>query len=245
MQQPLLDIKDIHAQAEEREILRGVTLQIASGETVALLGPNGSGKSTLAHVLAGHPGYTVTRGSITYRGNDLLAQKPEERARAGLFLAFQYPQAIAGVTVSNFLRLAYTAVHGPVGIKEFLALLKEKMELLQLAEEFMYRPVNEGFSGGEKKRLEMLQLAVLAPRLAVLDETDSGLDVDALQAVGAALRAIRLKQPELSLLIITHHQRILETVTVDRVAVMKRGVVVQEGTREILALVAKEGFAKL
>lgn len=244
MAKELLTISKLHARAEDREILHGASLHIKEGEIVALLGPNGSGKSTLAHILAGHPGYHVTAGSVRYRGKDLLQLKPEERARAGIFLAFQYPASIAGVTVSNFLRIAYSATHGKVSVTRFLEILKEKMALLGLAPEFMYRPVNEGLSGGEKKRLEMLQLAVLEPRLALLDETDSGLDVDALRAVGSALKEIRLRWPSMSLLIITHHQRILDAVAVNRVAVMKQGVIVKEGRPSMLARISQHGFAQ-
>lgn len=245
MSTSLLSIANLRARAEDREILRGVSLRVAAGETVALVGPNGSGKSTLAHVLAGHPGYTVTGGSVQFDGQDLLQLKPEERARAGLFVAFQYPQAIAGVTVGNFLRLAYGAVQGKIATTAFVRLLKEKMDLLHLPHEFMYRPVNEGLSGGEKKRVEMLQLAVLEPRLAILDETDSGLDVDALRAVGDALQEIRARRPALALLIITHHQRILERVSPDRVVVMKDGVIVKEGSEAVLTAIAARGFAEL
>ncbi len=194
----------------------------------------------------GHPGYDVTDGSVIFRDQDLLSQKPEQRAVAGLFLSFQYPQSVAGVTLGNFLRLAYNATHEPkLSVGDFLKLLKEKMQLLGLDESWISRPVNEGASGGEKKRAEMLQLAVLQPKLAILDETDSGLDIDALRIVGAALQKIREVSPNTSFLLITHHQRLLEYLKPDRVAVMKLGKIVKSGGLEILEEVETSGFKDL
>jgi Fe-S cluster assembly ATP-binding protein len=243
---PLLEISHLQAGTEGKMILRDVTLTIESGQTVALLGPNGSGKSTLAHVLMGHPGYDVTGGTALFNGQDLLALSPEERARAGLFLSFQYPQSIAGVSIGNFLRLAYNATHDPgLSVGDFLTLLKEKLQLLGMSEEWIARSVNDGASGGEKKRAEMLQLAVLQPKLAILDETDSGLDIDALRIVGQALLAIRRQQRQMSLLVITHHRSLLEYVAPDTVAVMREGKIVAQGGQEIIQQVQQSGFGMM
>lgn len=239
----LLVIDNLHAAVGTTPILRGVTATVAAGETVVLLGPNGSGKSTLAGVLLGHPAYTVTAGQLLFAGEDITAAAPEVRAARGLFLAFQYPQSVAGVTLGNFLRLAYNAVHPPLAVREFMPYLKAKLDLLELPRAFAGRAVNEGFSGGEKKRAEMLQLAVLRPRLAILDETDSGLDVDALKIVGRALLTIRQEQPELALLIITHHQHILRYCAPDRVLVMHAGRIVKSGTPDLLPEIEQHGFA--
>ncbi|MEX1997943.1 MAG: Fe-S cluster assembly ATPase SufC [Candidatus Andersenbacteria bacterium] len=242
----LLKVSGLQVATEGKEILRGVDVTVKTGEVVALMGPNGSGKSTLASVLMGHPGYAVTAGEVTYDGTDLLARKPEERAQAGMFLAFQYPQSVAGVTLGNFLRLAYNATHEPkLSIGEFLPLLKEKMKLLKLPSAFGQRPVNEGLSGGEKKRAEMLQLAVLAPRLAILDETDSGLDVDALRTVAEAIQAIRQSSPALSILLITHYQRILEYLPPDRVVIMREGRIIKEGDAQLLQYIDAHGYRSL
>ncbi len=239
----LLTITQLRASCEGKEILRGIDLTVEQGQVVALLGPNGSGKSTLAHVLMGHPGYEVTAGHVRFVDRDLLALKPEERARAGLFLSFQYPQVVAGVTIGNFLRLAYNGTHDvALSVGDFLKLIKEKMGLLEMSEDWIGRSVNEGFSGGEKKRAEMLQLAVLSPKLAILDETDSGLDVDALRIVGKALAVIRLGQPTMSFILITHHQSLLEYVAPDAVAVLRTGKIVAEGGREILKQVNTAGY---
>ena len=196
MADPLLEITDLHATAEGKEILRGVTLRVHAGEVHAIMGPNGSGKSTLAQVLAGHPAYTVTQGTVRYDGNDLLAMKPEERARAGAFLAFQYPVAIRGITNAYFLRSAVNAIRQHQGLEEldpldFAQILETKLKAIGWDDSYLSRPVNEGFSGGEKKRNEILQLAVLEPRLAILDETDSGLDIDALKTVAEAVNKLR------------------------------------------------------
>lgn len=240
---PLLSITNLRAATEGKEILHGIDLQVSQGQVVALLGPNGSGKSTLAHVLMGHPAYDVTAGSVRLAGRNILSLAPEERARAGLFLSFQYPQNVAGVTIGNFLRLAYNATHQPpLPVGDFLTLLKAKMALLEMSPEWMSRSINEGFSGGEKKRAEMLQLAVLSPRLAILDETDSGLDIDALRIVGKALKALRGQQPELSLILITHHQNLLEYMPPDHVAVVREGRIIASGGQEILRQVASQGY---
>lgn len=242
----MLEIKNLQVKTGEKAILKGVDLTVGESEVVALMGPNGSGKSTLASVLMGHPEYEVTAGTVTYNGQDVLALKPEERAKLGIFLAFQYPHNVAGVTLGNMLRLAYNATHQPaLSVADFITRLKSKLQLLQLSEEFMTRPVNEGLSGGEKKRAEMLQLAVLEPRLAILDETDSGLDVDALKIVGEAIATIRQTQPNLSILLITHYQRMLEYVQPDRVAVMSQGRVVKEGQGELLQKINSSGFTDL
>lgn len=243
---PHLAITDLAVRTDGKDILHGVTLRVAPGDVVALMGPNGSGKSTLAHVIMGHPDFEVVGGTIHWGKQDLLSLKPEERAQAGIFLAFQYPQTVAGVTIGNFLRLAYNAVHTqPLAVHEFLALLTRQLNALDLPQAFMNRYVNDGLSGGEKKRAEMLQLAVLKPRLAILDETDSGLDVDALKVVGQALTTIRQEQPAMSLLVITHHQRILEYVPPDRVAVLRAGKVVREGGAEVLQVIEQQGFRTL
>lgn len=241
----LLEVVDLHAATDGKEILHGVQVALNEGEVVALMGPNGSGKSTLASVLMGHPAYQVTQGSVTHNGEDLLALKPEERARRGIFLAFQYPQNVAGVTFANFLRLAYNATHAKKSVKEFISLLKAKMDLLKLPPEFMTRQVNDGLSGGEKKRAEMLQLAVLEPKLAILDETDSGLDIDALKVVGEALQTIRQSNPAMTVLIITHYQRILQHIPCDRVAVMRAGKIIKEGTAAVLQEIDKAGYQSI
>ncbi len=243
---PVLTIKNLEASTEDKAILHGVNLTVNAGEVVALMGPNGSGKSTLASVLMGHPAYQVTNGTVKYQKSDLLRLKPEERAQRGLFLAFQYPQSVAGVSMGSFLRLAYNATHDTkLSVKDFVKLLQRKMDLLQLPHDFMLRPVNEGFSGGEKKRAEMLQLAVLEPTLAVLDETDSGLDVDALRVVGEAIQAIRKERPTLAILVITHYQRILDYVPADRVAIMRAGKIIKEGKAELLQRIEQEGYQQI
>lgn len=241
-----LVINNLRVSTAHQEILHGVNLTIAAGEIVALMGPNGSGKSTLANVLMGHPGYEVIAGQVLYNGQDVLAMKPEERAAAGLFLSFQYPPEVAGVSVGSFLRLAYNSTHPqPIGVKDFVGLLKAKMQLLNMPLEFMTRSVNEGFSGGEKKRAEMLQLAVLEPKLAILDETDSGLDIDALKIVAACLQAVRQKNPALGVLLITHYQRILQYLPADRLVVLRAGTIVAEGNMELLATIEQRGYHSL
>lgn len=243
---PLLAINDLRVKTENTEILHGVNLAINRGEVVALMGPNGSGKSTLANTLLGHPSYEVTQGKIVYTGQNITEFKPEERAKAGLFLSFQYPQEIAGVTIGNFLRLAYNATHTPaLSVPDFIRRLKTKMDLLHMSHEVMTRSVNEGFSGGEKKRAEMLQLAVLEPKLAILDETDSGLDIDSLKIVADAIATIKQEQPELAILIITHYQRILNHLPADRIAIMRAGTIIKEGDQTLLATIEREGYRTL
>lgn len=239
----LLRISKLTAEIEGKQILRGVNLDLEEGEIVVLMGPNGSGKSTLAHVLMGHPAYTIRSGAVQFRGKDLLGMKPEERAKEGLFLSFQYPQEIAGVTMGNFLRLAYNATHKEhLSIREFLVLIKKKMKLLNLSDNFLTRSVNEGFSGGEKKQCEVLQLAVLEPTCAILDETDSGLDIDALKKVAQAVNAIHQDHPSMSMLIITHYQRILEHIPAKRIAIMKDGIIVREGSMKLLQSIEAKGY---
>ena len=246
----LLEIKNLQVEAEGlpaaqagKLILRGLSLTLDTGSVLALMGPNGSGKSTLAHVLMGHPGYKVAGGSVTYDGQDLLALKPEARAKAGLFLSFQYPQTIAGVNVGNFLRLAYNSTHDEkIGVKDFVAKMQKAMDVLSIPHAFMLRAVNEGMSGGEKKRLEMLQLLVLQPRLAMLDETDSRLDIDALKIVAGAAQALRIERPDFTLLVITHYQRLLTYLPADRVAIMKDGVISAEGGPEIIQAIERDGY---
>jgi Fe-S cluster assembly ATP-binding protein len=241
----MLEIHNLHAGAAGAEILHGVDLTVRAGEVHAIMGPNGSGKSTLAQVLAGHPGFTVTAGTVRYRGQDLLALKPEERAREGVFVAFQYPIEIRGVTNAYFLRSAVNAIRKFRGEEEldpmdFLALLEEKLEAIGWDDSFVNRPVNEGFSGGEKKRNEILQMAVLEPRLAILDETDSGLDIDALKTVAHAVN--RLRAPERATLIVTHYQRLLNHITPDYVHVLTGGRIVKSGGPELALALEERGY---
>jgi Fe-S cluster assembly ATP-binding protein len=243
----LLTIKDLHAQieGEGREILKGITLEINPGEVHAIMGVNGSGKSTLANILCGRDGYEVTSGSVSFRDKDLLELDPEIRAREGLFLAFQYPVELPGVVTSYFLRTALNSIRehrgeAPLGVREFAALLKEKAQLLDLSDDMLKRAVNEGFSGGEKKRNEVLQMAVLEPRLAILDETDSGLDIDALQVVADGVN--RLRSPERGILVITHYQRLLNYIVPDFVHVMIDGRIVQSGGKELALELEQKGY---
>ena len=241
----MLEIKGLRVSVAGTEILRGVDLSVHAGEVHAIMGPNGSGKSTLAQVLAGHPAYTVTAGTATYEGKDLLALKPEERAREGLFLAFQYPVEIRGITNSYFLRSAVNAVRkhrGQEGLDplDFLAVLEEKLKAIGWDDTLMNRPVNEGFSGGEKKRNEILQLAVLEPRLALLDETDSGLDIDALKTVANAVN--KLRAPDRSFVIVTHYQRLLNFITPDVVHVLADGRIVKSGGPELAHELEAKGY---
>ncbi len=220
-----LEIQNLHVRIEEREILRGLNLTVRKGETHALMGPNGSGKSTLANTIMGNPVYEVTDGKILFNGEDLTEADPDERARAGLFMAFQYPATIPGVSVANFLRMAVNAKRDePIKVKEFGAMLGDNMELLRIDRAFTSRYLNEGFSGGEKKRAEILQLAMLKPEIAVLDETDSGLDIDALRIVSDGVNALR--GPEMGSLIITHYTRILDYVKPEFVHIMLDGRIV-------------------
>ena len=245
MKDILLEIKDLHAKAGEKEILRGINLTIRKGEIHAVMGPNGAGKSTLSAVLTGKPSYEVTSGSVTFMGRDLLEMKPEERAWAGLFLSFQYPVEIPGVSITNFMKTAINSRRKAQGLEpmkagDFLKLMKEKMTLVQMKPEFARREVNVGFSGGEKKRNEIFQMAMLDPSLAILDETDSGLDVDALRIVADGVNS--LHTPEKSAIVITHYQKLLEYVRPDIVHVLKEGRIVRTGGREIVEMIEKDGF---
>ncbi|MBR4809196.1 MAG: Fe-S cluster assembly ATPase SufC [Bacteroidales bacterium] len=241
----LLEIKGLHAGIEGREILRGVDLTIRRGEVHAIMGPNGAGKSTLSAVLAGRPDYTVTAGSVIYDGRDLLAMAPEERAWAGIFLSFQYPVEIPGVSISNFMKAALNARRKAAGQPElkpaeFLGLLKEKMAFVQMKGEFAKREVNVGFSGGEKKRNEIFQMAMLEPTLSILDETDSGLDVDALRIVADGVNSLRT--PQTASIVITHYQRLLEYIVPDVVHVLKNGRIVTTGGRELVDRIETQGY---
>lgn len=241
---PLLVVDNLHVSVEGKPILKGLSLSINAGEVHAIMGPNGSGKSTLSFCLMGHPKYTVTEGAVLYKGENILALSADARARKGVFLAFQYPTAIPGVTIANFLRAALRGVRsGEVPVKEFRQTVKTQLKSLGIPDSFMNRYVNDGFSGGEKKRLEILQMAVLNPPLAVLDETDSGLDIDALKTVANGINALRI--PERGILLITHYQRLLNYVKPDVVHVLVDGRVVRSGGAELaLELEAKgyEGF---
>ena len=244
----MLEIKNLHANVDGREILHGIDLTIRAGEVHALMGPNGSGKSTLSQVLAGRDTYEVTEGSVTYLGQDLLAMKPEERAHLGVFLAFQYPVEIPGVNNTYFLKAALNANRkargeDPLDAMDFLKLVREKVKLVELDEDLINRPVNEGFSGGEKKRNEIFQLAVLEPKFAVLDETDSGLDIDALKIVANGVNALR--GPERAMLVITHYQRLLNHIVPDFVHVLSEGRIVASGGKELALKLEQEGYGWL
>jgi Fe-S cluster assembly ATP-binding protein len=240
-----LEIRDLHVSTDEHEILRGVDLEISRGEIHALMGPNGSGKSTLANTLLGHPDYEITQGSIVFKGEDITEAEPHERAKAGLFLAFQYPVAIPGVSVANFLRMAINAKREqPIGVKEFRTELAHAVELLDVDRAFTSRHLNDGFSGGEKKRAEILQMAMLAPDVAVLDETDSGLDIDALRTVAEGVQRLH-DERGLGVLIITHYQRILHYVHPDFVHVMLDGRIVLEGGVELVERLEREGYDQI
>ncbi|MGH9022471.1 MAG: Fe-S cluster assembly ATPase SufC [Acidimicrobiia bacterium] len=243
----MLLIEDLHARVDDNEILRGVSLEVKAGEVHAVMGPNGSGKSTLAHVLAGRETYEVT-GRVLYEGQDLLALSPEDRAAAGLFLAFQHPVEIPGVGNLYFMRTALNSLRRQRGLDEldamdFLALAKERMKLVEMDVSFMSRSVNEGFSGGEKKRNEVLQMAILEPKLAILDETDSGLDIDALRVVANGVNSLR--SPDRAMLIITHHQRLLDYIVPDRVHVMAGGRIVRSGDKTLAVALEKHGYVGL
>jgi len=241
----MLSIRKLHAGVEGKEILRGIDLEIHAGEVHAVMGPNGSGKSTLAQVLAGHPGYVVTAGEILYEGRSLLDMPPEERAREGVFIAFQYPVEISGVANAEFLKAAVNAVREHRGLEtldamEFLEDLKEKMKLVDMDPAFLSRPLNEGFSGGEKKRNEILQMAVLEPKLAILDETDSGLDIDALRTVAGGINGLR--RPENAIILVTHYQRLLSYVTPDHVHVLLNGRIVKSGGKALAHELEARGY---
>jgi Fe-S cluster assembly ATP-binding protein len=237
-----LKIENLHVRHEEREILHGVDLVIRAGEIHALMGPNGSGKSTLANTIMGHPSYEVTEGSIIFNGDDITGAPPHERARAGLFLAFQYPVAVPGVSVANFLRMAINAKREePIKVKEFGTQLAHAVNMLDVDRSFTSRHLNDGFSGGEKKRAEILQMAMLAPEIAVLDETDSGLDIDALRIVAQGVVKLHAEQG-LGALIITHYQRILDYITPEFVHVLMDGRIVLEGGPELVDRLEREGY---
>jgi Fe-S cluster assembly ATP-binding protein len=251
---PMLEIENLHASIEDNEILRGVNLTINTGEIHAIMGPNGSGKSTLANVIAGNPEYEVTEGSIRFFGEDILELSPDERAQLGLFLAFQYPTVIPGVSMANFLRMAVTNVRNarnersggqdkPFTPREFRKLMREKMAQLNVPESFATRYLNEGFSGGEKKRAEILQMALLEPTLAVLDETDSGLDIDALRVVSEGVN--KLMHPGMGMVLITHYQRLLDYIKPQYVHIMISGRIVQSGGPELAMELEEKGYEKL
>jgi Fe-S cluster assembly ATP-binding protein len=237
-----LEIRNLHVRTDEREILRGVNLTVRKGEIHALMGPNGSGKSTLANTIMGHPSYEVTDGSIVFDGVDITEAAPHDRAKAGLFLAFQYPVAIPGVSVANFLRMAMNAQREePIKVKEFGTLLSHAVQLLDVDRAFTSRHLNDGFSGGEKKRAEILQLAMLKPQIAVLDETDSGLDIDALRTVAEGVVKLQAEQ-DLGALIITHYQRILHYVAPQFVHILMEGRIVMDGGPELVERLEREGY---
>jgi Fe-S cluster assembly ATP-binding protein len=244
----MLEITNLHVTVNHREILKGLTLSVKAGEVHSIMGPNGSGKSTLAHVLAGREGYQVTGGQVLYQGKDLLAMAPEERACEGVFLAFQYPVEIPGVNNTYFLKAALNAVRKHRGLEEldamdFLALVKQKMKLLEMDDRLLSRSVNEGFSGGEKKRNEIFQMAVLQPALAVLDETDSGLDIDALKIVAGGVNALR--GPERAIVVVTHYQRLLNYIVPDFVHVLVDGRIVKSGGKELALTLESEGYVAI
>jgi Fe-S cluster assembly ATP-binding protein len=245
----MLEIKNLHARAGDKQILKGVDLTVREGEIHALMGPNGSGKSTLANVVMGHPGFEVTEGQILFRGEDITEADPDERARMGLFMAFQYPIAVPGVTVTKYLRMVQNAHRDAAGedaisLKDFRRLTEEAMALTNIPKQFSSRYLNEGFSGGEKKRMEMLQLALQKPDIAILDETDSGLDIDALNVVAKAVNRVKA-ETQMGILIITHYQRILHVVQPDRVSIIFDGRVAHEGGPELVEQLEREGYAKL
>ena len=244
----MLKIENLHATVAGKPILNGLTLAVPTGEIHAIMGPNGAGKSTLAYVLGGRPGYEVTEGSVTFDGRDLFALEPHERAAAGMFLGFQYPVEIPGVSYLQFLRESLNSQRRSRGEAdlsgaEFIRLAKDKAALLGMDAEMLKRPVNVGFSGGEKKRAEMVQMGIMDPRLAILDETDSGLDIDALKAVGAGINSI-MRAPDQSVLLITHYQRLLDYVTPDAVHVLSRGRIVRSGGPELAHELEREGYAE-
>jgi len=244
------EINDLHVSVEGREILRGVSLDLSRGEVHAVMGPNGSGKSTLSNTLMGHPGYEVTAGEVRFAGRDLLELEPDERARLGLYLAFQYPTVVPGVTMANFLRTALNAKRGydgkdkskAISPREFRALIQEPMQTLRMDDSFLKRYINEGFSGGEKKRAEILQMAVLEPQIAILDETDSGLDIDSIKFVSEAINAMR--GPKLGVLIITHYTRILQFIRPDFVHVLVNGTIVRSGGPEVADQLERTGYSE-
>ena len=248
MPSPLLEVSDLHVAVDGGPILRGVNLSVRPGEVHAVMGPNGSGKSSLCHVLAGRAGYAVTAGGVAYEGEDLLALEPDERARRGIFLAFQYPVEIPGVNNAYFLKAAVNAVREARGEEEldaidFMQLMREKVKLVDMDEALLRRPLNEGFSGGEKKRNEILQMMLLDPRLAILDETDSGLDIDALRIVADGINALR--GPDRAFVVVTHHERFLEYVVPDRVHVLYEGRIARSGGRDLARELEERGYGHL
>ena len=241
----MLNIQDLHASVGDKKVLNGVSLEVKPGEVHAIMGPNGSGKSTLANVLAGRPDYTVDKGSVTYEGKDLLTLEPQERAHEGVFLGFQYPVEIPGVNNVYLLKAAVNAARKHQGLPEvdafdFLELVRDKMKLMKMDESFLSRGVNEGFSGGEKKRNEILQMLVLEPKLAILDETDSGLDIDALKVVAAGVNSLR--SPERAIVLVTHYQRLLDYIVPDFVHVLARGKIMRSGDRTLALELEKRGY---
>ena len=243
MSEKLLHIEDLHVEVEGREILKGLDLSLDKGDIHAIMGPNGSGKSTLAYVLTGRPGYEVTAGKVLYKGEDVLSLAPDERAHRGIFLAFQYPTEVPGVSVVNFLRTAYNAIHPDAqkSAMQFRMYLQEKVDLLEIPSELVDRYVNQGFSGGEKKRNEILQMAVLQPELAIMDETDSGLDIDALKHVSAGVN--KLAGPDVGILLITHYQRLLNYIRPSQVHVLMGGRIVRSGGFDLAERLEAEGYA--
>ena len=241
----LLEIKDLRVKAEDKDILKGLSLSVNAGEVHAIMGPNGSGKSTLARILSGHPGYEATGGTVTYQGKDLLDMDPEERACEGVFMAFQYPVEIPGVNNAYFLKAALNAVRKHRGEQEldaveFMQLIREKAKLLEMDQSMLNRAVNEGFSGGEKKRNEIFQMAVLEPKLAILDETDSGLDIDALRVVANGVNALR--SPNRAIIVVTHYQRLLDYIVPDFVHVLSAGTIVRSGGKELALELEEKGY---
>jgi Fe-S cluster assembly ATP-binding protein len=241
----MLQIRNLRVRVADKEILRGINLSVAPGEVHGIMGPNASGKSTLAHVLSGRENYQVTDGEVLYQGRDLLAMSPEERAREGVFLAFQYPVEIPGISTTYFLKAALNAVRKHQGLEEldamdFLTLIKEKMKLVEMDQSLLNRPLNEGFSGGEKKRNEVLQMAVLDPKLAILDETDSGLDIDALRVVAGGVNALRAN--DRAMIVITHYQRLLNYIVPDHIHVLYDGRIIKSGTKELALELEKKGY---
>lgn len=241
----MLEIRNLHVKVGDREILRGINLSVGAGEVHAIMGPNGSGKSTLAHVLAGRENYELTDGEVLYQGKNLLTMSPEERAREGIFLAFQYPVEIPGISTTFFLKAALNAVRKHRGLEEldamdFLSLIKDKLKLVEMDQALLNRPLNEGFSGGEKKRNEILQMAVLDPKLAILDETDSGLDIDALRVVAGGVNALRAK--DRAMIVITHYQRLLDYIVPDFIHVLYEGRIVKSGVKELALELEKKGY---
>lgn len=244
----MLKINELNVAVNAQSILKGINLQVNAGEVHAIMGPNGSGKSTLSKVLAGHPSYEVTSGEVFYQGQDLLPLSPEERAQAGIFMSFQYPVEIPGVTNINFLKASVNAVRKGQGRNtldaiEFLSFIREKCQLLDMDESFLYRSINEGFSGGEKKRNEILQMAALEPKLAILDETDSGLDIDALRIISQGVNAMR--SPERSIILVTHYQRLLDYIEPDFIHVLVNGRIIMSGDKSLALELEKKGYSWL